>query len=60
MNESGKRLNDAIVNKVKKILDNMESTTSLSISVYGEVGEIPTIRYNITENIIPKEGAEIE
>ena len=55
MSESGKRLNDAIVQKVKKVLDNMDSTTSLYIRIDAEVGTIPTINYRITENIIPGE-----
>ena len=57
MSESGKRLNDAITEKVKKILDNMDSTTELYIRIEANVGEVPLINYRITESIIPKEGS---
>lgn len=56
MSEAGKRLNEAIVDKVKKVLDNMESPQSLYIRIETNVGEVPTINYRVTENIIPKEG----
>ena len=49
------RLNRAIVNKVESILENTEHITALNIFISGEVGAIPQIRYNITENIIPTE-----
>ena len=47
------KLNDAIVAKVKSVLDNTKRVTHLYISIEGSVGEIPQIRYNITENIVP-------
>ena len=53
-------LNDAIVAKVKSILDNTKSITHLYMSIEGNVGEIPQIRYNITENIVPLTEEEIE
>lgn len=56
MSEAGKRLNEAIVDKVKKVLDNMESPQNLYIRIEANVGEVPTINYRVTENIIPKEG----
>lgn len=49
------RLNRAIVNKVESVLRNTEHITALNIFISGEVGEIPQIKYSITEDIIPTE-----
>ena len=46
-------LNKAIVNKVDKILSNMDHGTYLYISITGSEGEIPHITYKIEENIVP-------
>lgn len=48
-------LNDAIVEKVKSILDNTDFIDSMYITIDGNRGEIPTIRYNIKEFITPQE-----
>lgn len=54
------KLNDAIVAKVKSVLDNTKSITHLYMSIEGGMGEITQIRYNITENIVPLTEEEIE
>ena len=47
--------NTAIVEKVKSILDNAKYSTHKTIVIEAHEGEIPTIRYNITELIFPFE-----
>ena len=48
-------LNDAIVEKIQSILDNTDYIDSMYITIEGNRGEVPTIRYNIKEFITPKE-----
>lgn len=54
MNEAD-NLNDAIVAKIQNILNNAECIDSMRIIVEHNSGEIPTIRYDIKELIIPQE-----
>lgn len=51
MKEKGKELNNAILNKVASILNNMDSPMRLSIRINAEEGEAPTIEYCIEEFI---------
>ena len=48
-------LNDAIVEKVKSVLDNTDFIDSIYITIEGNRGEVPTIRYTIKEFITPQE-----
>lgn len=48
-------LNDAIVEKIQRILDNTDYIDSMYITIEGNIGEMPAIRYNIKEYIAPKE-----
>lgn len=48
-------VNDAIAQRVKKLLDDSKYRTISTIVITEEEGCIPTIRYNITEMIIPEE-----
>ncbi len=48
-------LNGAIVEKIQSILDNTDYIDSMYITIEGNRGEVPTIRYNIKEFITPKE-----
>lgn len=45
--------NATIVNKVESILRHAEFDTNVTIIIEAYQGEVPTIRYNITENIVP-------
>ena len=54
-NKEAYNANDAIVEKVQSILKNTDLIDSMTIMIEGSRGEIPTIRYNIKELIIPKE-----
>ena len=47
-------LNDTIIEKVQSILNNTDCIKNMCIIIEGGVDEIPTIRYNITELIVPK------
>ena len=55
---NAKELNKAIVDKVEKILSNMDHGTSIYISIYANAGEIPNIIYKIEENIVPDDYIE--
>lgn len=48
-------VNDAIAERVKKLLDDSKYRTISTIVITEEEGSVPTIRYNITEVIIPEE-----
>lgn len=48
-------VNDAITERVRKLLDDSRNRTIATIVIEEEKGAIPTIRYNITEVIIPEE-----
>lgn len=48
-------VNDAITERVKKLLDDSKYRTISTIVITEEEGSVPTIRYNITEVIIPEE-----
>jgi hypothetical protein len=45
--------NATIVKKVESILRHAEFDKNLTIVIEAHQGEIPTIRYNITEDIVP-------
>ena len=52
--EPGKNDRDAtIVKKVESILRHAEFDKNVTIVIEAHQGEIPTIRYNITEIIVP-------
>lgn len=48
-------LNDALVEKLQGILNNTDHIDSMYISIEVNRGEVPAIRYNIKEFIVPKE-----
>ncbi|MCR5617396.1 MAG: hypothetical protein K6F83_03815 [Clostridiales bacterium] len=48
-------VNDAIAERVKKLLDDSKYRTISTIVITEEEAAVPTIRYNITEVIIPEE-----
>lgn len=45
--------NATIVKKVESILHNAESDRHITIVIEAHPDEIPSIRYNITEDIVP-------
>lgn len=51
----GERLNDAIVEKVRKVLDNAERLQKVHIEIDGEIGCMPVIKYRVEELIAPRE-----
>lgn len=55
MNNKADNLNDAIVEKIQSILDNTDYIDSMYITIEGNRGEVPTIRYTIKEFVVPKE-----
>ena len=55
MNNKADNLNDAIVEKIQSILNNIEYADNMYITIENNRGEVPTIRYNIKEFIIPQE-----
>lgn len=48
-------VNDAITERVRKLLDDSRNRTIATIVIEEEEGCCPTIRYNITEVVIPEE-----
>lgn len=58
MSNKAETLNDAIVDKVKRVLDNTDYIDSLYITIEGNRGEVPTIKYTVREFITPKEDTE--
>ena len=52
--------NEAIINKVAKILDNTDYPTRKTIVIESEPESIATIRYNITELIVPENKTEVK
>lgn len=52
-----KNVNEAITERVRKLLDDSKNRTVSTIVITEEEGAMPTIRYNITEVIIPCEEA---
>lgn len=50
-----KELQKAIVDKVNKIFDGMDCQQDFNIYIEANKTEVPTIRYKVTEFIIPKE-----
>ena len=48
-------LNDAIVKKLQSILNNTDYIDSMYITIDGNRGEIPVIKYSIKEFIVPQE-----
>ena len=48
-----KNVNEAITERIRKLLDDSKNRTISTIVITEEEGAIPTIRYNITEVIIP-------
>lgn len=59
-NKEAYNTNDAIVDKVQSILNNTNFIDSMTIVIEGNRGEVPTIRYNIKEFVVPKETEEAE
>lgn len=57
-NKEAYNVNDAIVEKVRSILNNTDCISGMCIMIEGSVGETPTIRYNIKELIVPKEATD--
>lgn len=56
----GERLNDAIVEKVRKILDNAERLQEVHIEIDGKIGELPLIEYRVKELIEPSSEVIVE
>lgn len=56
MNKESYDRNDAIVAKLQNILDNVKLFDSITIVIEVSRGEVPEIRYNIKEFIVPLEG----
>ena len=56
-NKEAYNVNDAIVEKVRSILNNTDCISGMCIMIDGSAGETPTIRYNIKELIVPKKEA---
>lgn len=48
-------VNDAITRRVRKLLDDSKNRTIATIVIEEEQGCCPTIRYNITERIVPEQ-----
>ena len=48
-------VNDAITERVRKLLNDSKYRTISTIVITEEEGAVPTIRYSITEVIIPEE-----
>ena len=48
-------VNDAITKRVRKLLDDSRNRTIATIVIEEEQGCCPTIRYNITERIVPED-----
>ena len=46
--------NEFIVKKVKEVLSNARFDRNVTIVIEAHRGEIPSIRYNITEDIVPE------
>lgn len=46
--------NSAIVKKVESILNNTEHIRDMKIEITGSIGVAPSIKYEISEFIIPK------
>jgi len=46
-------LNDTIIEKVQSILNNTDCIEDIRITIEGNNVELPTIRYNIKEVIVP-------
>lgn len=55
MTNKADNLNNAIVEKLQGILNNTDYIDSMYISIEVNRGEVPAIRYNIKELIVPKE-----
>lgn len=49
------KINQAIIDKVKSVLDNAEHIQTVHIYIDGQEGNAPLIRYDITELIGVKE-----
>ena len=52
--------NEAIINKVAKVLNNTDYPTKKTIVIESALDEVTTIRYNITELIMPKDDMATE
>ena len=59
-NLNGERLNDAIVEKVRKVLDNAERIQEVHIKIDGKIGELPLIEYRVKELIEPSSEVIVE
>lgn len=46
---------DAILKKVKAIIDNTQFVSSMRISIYCAEGEVTSINYSIEEYVLPEE-----
>ena len=49
---------DRIAERAKEIIENTENVTHMTIIAEYHFDEVPSIRYNITENIVPKESED--
>lgn len=49
-----KELNTAIVKKVESILNNTKQIRNMKIEITGSLGTAPSIKYEISEFIIPE------
>lgn len=56
----GERLNDAIIYKVRKVLDNAERLQEVHIEIDGKIGELPLIEYRVKELIEPSSEVIVE
>lgn len=55
MTPFARKVNQSIVDKVQKILDSTDKMSSLYIEIEGRPGELPIIKYSITELITHNE-----
>lgn len=49
---------ERIAERTKEIIENTENVTHMTIITEYHFDEVPSIRYNITENIVPKESED--
>ncbi len=53
-----KRSLERIAERTKEIIENTDNVTHMTIITEYHFDEVPSIRYNITENIVPKESED--
>ena len=49
---------ERVAERTKEIIENTENVTHMTIITEYQFDEVPSIRYNITENIVPKESED--